>query len=145
MGPALLESFVLWDKVNGLIRAPGVEIRGLSHTVMGGVRRREEQVSIATHHFRPYLEEEREYDPSALNPLLQCASIAIENKRSRKQNRKFEILHLTSTPGSDEAFKTMDHFKRGFGVNFEVRWYSVVSGLILLIANLYAHFSIQYF
>jgi ribosome maturation factor RimP len=67
------------------------------------------------------LEDEGEFDPSALSPLLQCLSIVIENKRSRKQNRKFEILELTSTPGSDEAFKTNDHFRRTFGVNFEVR------------------------
>jgi hypothetical protein len=67
------------------------------------------------------LEEEGEYDPSALSPLLQCVSIAIENKKSRKQNRKFEMLELTQTPASDESFKTMEQFLRVYGVNYEVR------------------------
>jgi hypothetical protein len=118
----LLESIVLRDKVNGLVRAPGVEILGLSATVMRGTNRREEHsnILIAKHHFSPYLEEEGDYEPLALSPLLQCVSIVIENKRSRKQNRKFEILELTQTPGSDESFKTMDQLLRVFGVDFEV-------------------------
>jgi hypothetical protein len=80
------------------------------------------------------LEDEGEYDASALSPLLQCVSIVIENKRSRKQNRKFEILELTSTPGSDEAFKTNDHFRRTFGVNFEVRIFVYSLGTISLVS-----------
>jgi hypothetical protein len=105
-----------------LIRAPGVEIIGLSATVMRGSYRHEQHNDIltATHHFRPYLEKEGEYDASALSPLLQCVSIVIENKRSRKLNRKFDILQLTQTPASDEAFKTMDLFLRVYGTMFEV-------------------------